>query len=337
MTRADVGLLDETSAISWARDHGVVPTAAPVDVRALSGGISNIVLALSWPGGEAVIKQSLPELRVAQHWEFDRARVVTERRAIDYLGTVIPGRVPRIVAFDDDSFAFAMTMAPRGGQVWKSRLLAGHLDPATAGAAGRTLAQVQLASRRDRAALAAFDDRMPLLQGRIAPYHHAAAARNPEVAPLVNAHATRLEQARDVLVLGDYAPKNLIETADGVFLIDLEVAHLGDPSFDVAFLLTHLILKQLVLPDRSGDLLVLAEQFWSAYRRVAGAAAAPDDDVRVALGCLLLARADGKSPVEYLGEHGGFVRRLARYALLESGEAVPALLQSLLQPSRKVQ
>ncbi|MET0860843.1 MAG: aminoglycoside phosphotransferase family protein [Microbacterium sp.] len=336
MTRADLGLLDETSAIGWARDRGVVPADAPVAARALSGGISNIVLALSWPGGDAVIKQSLPELRVAQHWQFDRARVITERRAIDYLGTVIPGHVPRILAFDDDSFAFAMTMAPHGGEVWKSRLLAGQFDPAIAGAAGRTLAQIQVASRRDRRALTAFEDRMPLVQGRIEPYHHAAAERNPEIAHLVRAHAERLERAREVLVLGDYAPKNLIASADGVFVIDLEVAHLGDPAFDVAFLLTHLVLKQLVLPERSGDLLMLAEQFWSAYRLAAGPAAAPDDDVRVALGCLLLARVDGKSPVEYLGVHGPSVREMAKYALLESDESVPALLRSLLQPPREL-
>jgi 5-methylthioribose kinase len=332
---ADLGLLDEASAIGWARDRGVVPSDAPVQARALSGGISNIVLALSWPGGEAVVKQSLPELRVAQHWEFDRARAITERRAIEYLGSVIPDRVPRIIAFDDDSFAFAMTMAPAGGEVWKSRLLAGQLDSATARAAGRTLAQIQLASRRDRAALTAFDDRMPLIQGRLEPYHHAAAERNPDVAEIVRAHAARLQQAREVLVLGDFAPKNLIASEDGVFVIDLEVAHLGHPAFDVAFLLTHVVLKQLVLPDRSDDLLMLGEQFWSAYLRGAGAAAAPDDDVRVALGCLLLARVDGKSPVEYLGPHSAFVRSMAMHALLDSGESVPVLLRSLLTPPRK--
>ena len=80
-------------------------------------------------------------------------------------------------------------------------------------------------------------------------------------------HADRLEQANEVLVLGDYAPKNLLAYPDGVFVIDLEVAHLGAPAFDVAFLLTHLVLKQLVLPGRSGDLRELAEQLLGRLSR----------------------------------------------------------------------
>ena len=222
-----VELLDESSVVGWARDHGLVPPGAAVTARPLSGGISNVVLALAWADGGAVVKQSLPELRVAQRWEFDRARVVTERKAIEYLASVIPGRVPEVIAFDDADFAFAMTVAPNGGDVWKERLLRGQLDGSTARAAGETLGRIQLASRRDRDLLGAFDERMPLIQGRIDPYHRTAAALNPHLADVVIPHAERLIAARDVLVLGDYAPKNLLAYPEIVFVIDLEVAHLG--------------------------------------------------------------------------------------------------------------
>lgn len=304
-------LLDEESVIAWAYAHGVIPSIRGVRAKGLSGGISNVVLAVHSGDRSAVVKQSLPELRVAEKWEFDRARVVTERKAISYLSTIIPGHVPEVLAVDDEHFAFAMTMAPPPGEVWKTLLMRGELDPGTAGAAGAILGHIQTASRSDRELLADFDDRMPLVQGRIQPYHLTAAAKNPDVADIITRHADQLVAARDVLTLGDFAPKNLLAYPDRVFIIDLEVAHLGHAAFDPAFLLTHLVLKSLVLPSRVDDLATLAATFWSAYQNTAGEPAA-ESDVRVALGCLLLARADGKSQVEYLGAHAPSVRAAAK-------------------------
>ena len=48
---------------------GVVPEGAQVDARALSGGISNIVLAASWPGCRAVLKQSGVEQVIGATYE----------------------------------------------------------------------------------------------------------------------------------------------------------------------------------------------------------------------------------------------------------------------------
>lgn len=311
MTR-ESDLLDEGSVIAWAYAHGVITSTCGVRARALSGGISNVVLAVDSGDRSAVVKQSLPELRVADKWEFDRARVVTERKALSYLSTIIPGHVPEILAVDDEHYAFAMTMAPPPGEVWKARLMRGELEPATARSAGALLGRIQTASRTDRAALTDFHDRMPLLQGRIRPYHLTAASKNSDVADIITRHADQLVAARDVLTLGDFAPKNLLAYPERVLIIDLEVAHLGHAAFDPAFLLTHLVLKSLVLPSRVDDLATLAATFWSAYQNAAGEHTAADQDVGIALGCLLLARADGKSQVEYLGAHAPGVRAAAK-------------------------
>ncbi|MGY4857324.1 phosphotransferase family protein [Cryobacterium sp. AP23] len=316
-------LLNESTVIPWAKGQGIVPEGHPLCARALAGGVSNIVLAVKWESGGVVVKQSLPQLRVADRWDFDRARIITERKALSYLQTVIPGHVPTVVGADDDAFAFAMTYVP-AGEVWKAQLMRGELSRSTARAAADILATIQLASRVDHAALEDFADRMPLIQGRIEPYHRAAAQRNPELAPIVHAHAQRLIESRDVLVLGDFAPKNLLVDGDTVVVIDVEVAHLGDPCFDVAFLLTHLILKHIVLPGCTTDLLELATEFWLTYQTRCGAAAAPEGDVVIAVGCLLLARVDGKSPVEYLGVHGPSIRATAR-DILTTGATEPLL------------
>ena len=76
----------------------------------------------------------------------------------------------------------------------------------------------------------------------------------------------------------------------------------GDPAFDVAFLLTHLMLKGLYHSPRLPGFEQLGRVFWQRYVEQAGGAIdcnALEPRVTRLLLMLLLARMDGKSPVEY--------------------------------------
>ena len=97
--------------------------------------------------------------------------------------------------------------------------------------------------------------------------------------------------------------------------MDHEVCHWGDPSFDMAFCLTHLHLKACTFPDRASDFLDLARVFWTAY----DAGGEFEGETVGMLGCLLAARVDGKSPAEYLTteELRDRVRHLAESILLD--------------------
>src|SRR3712207_4360026 len=97
-----VELTAPTTAGQVLAELGVIPEGVPVRARPLSGGISNVVLAAEWDGGRAVLKQSLPKLRVAAEWHFDRARILNERRCMAYLASILPaGSVPEVLAHDD--------------------------------------------------------------------------------------------------------------------------------------------------------------------------------------------------------------------------------------------
>ena len=83
-------------------------------------------------------------------------------------------------------------------------------------------------------------------------------------------------------------------------MIDFEVAHYGDPAFDVAFMLSHLLLKRLHQPWASAELGRCAEEFWGAYQGIAARFCPRAEYVLGHVGCLMVARVDGKSPVDYL-------------------------------------
>jgi len=86
-------------------------------------------------------------------------------------------------------------------------------------------------------------------------------------------------------------------------LLDAECAWFGDPAFDAAFCLNHLILKAVHMHALTSALLAQAAAFADTWLGHFPAAERPALEARTAalLPCLMLARVDGKSPVEYLG------------------------------------
>jgi aminoglycoside phosphotransferase (APT) family kinase protein len=314
------GWLSVANVASYLEERGLLPEGAEAYARELSGGISNTVLRVEWAGDAVVVKQSLPLLRVEEVWEFDRRRILAECDCMRVLGDVVPtGQVPEVLDVDEHRLAFTMTCAPPGGVVWKDALLRGAVDLTVARRAGAMLAAIHRTSAADPAFAVRFGDLMPLIEGRIDPYHRTAALAHPDLAWFIDADADRLLTHRRALVLGDYAPKNLIVYPDRVLALDFEVAHWGDPAFDTAFMLTHLLAKAVHLPDHGQELVAAAREFWTSYHAEAGAAGADPDDTATECGVLLLCRVDAKSKLEYLtSEEREVIRRLAR-ALVRRG------------------
>src|SRR5260370_576343 len=72
--------------------------------------------------------------------------------------------------------------------------------------------------------------------------------RHPELDAVVGPYVDQMLATHRCLVHGDYSPKNVLLGDDGLWVLDFEVGHLGDPVFDVAFLLNHLLLKAIHRP-----------------------------------------------------------------------------------------
>jgi aminoglycoside phosphotransferase (APT) family kinase protein len=130
------------------------------------------------------------------------------------------------------------------------------------------------------------------------PYHHRVAERYPELAPAINGVIELMLASRQCLVHGDYSPKNLMTDGADVVVLDCEVAHWGDPRFDVAFCLSHLLLKIIHSHACPSQLARAAETYLAAYG--GSGLRILDEELTRATGCLVLARVVGDSPVEYL-------------------------------------
>jgi hypothetical protein len=211
------------------------------------------------------------------------------------------GSVPEILFEDRENYLFAMSAASDEAQTWKSLLLGGRADPRVAESVGQMLATVVAGSWRDPEAQRVFGDQTVFDQLRIDPYYRTTASRHPDLRLHFERLISRMSCRRVSLVHGDWSPKNFLVSRGAVMAIDFEVTHFGDPAFDSAFLLNHLLLKAFHRPEWSADFAGLAHTFWRAYRQGLPPECHWIENATLNhLGCLLLARIDGKSPAEYI-------------------------------------
>jgi len=271
-------------------------------VTSLGGGVSNHVYLAEGSGVRCVVKQSLGRLRVAEEWLSRRDRIHRESAAIRAVYAVLPvGAVPRVLFEDPDNFIFGMEAAPAAAQPWKSVLLAGEVRQELAATAGRLLGAWISESARRPAWRAEFDDLTVFGELRVDPYYRFTADRHPELRLRFAALIEECLHRRVSLVHGDLSPKNLLVSGSSMMVIDWEVVHWGDPAFDAAFLTNHFLLKYAHLPAARPHLLAAALAFWSALRPACGPGFDWLESAAMRhLGCLLLARIDGKSPAEYI-------------------------------------
>jgi len=287
--------------------------------RELGGGVSNIVILVEARGLRAVVKQSLGKLRVEKEWHSDRQRVFREAAAMRFMaGRITGGRVPNVIAEDRENFAIAMEAAPASAEMWKTRLFRGEFDEQPARATGEMLASMIQRTWRDEEAVRLFGDTTVFEQLRVDPYYRYTAARCPEAAGYIERLITCSKGRRVSLTHGDWSPKNLLVGSGETWAIDWEVIHFGDPSFDAGFLLNHLLLKSIAKPEWKGEFAHLADVFMDSL-----AAGLPAEGAWIMgaalehLPALLLARVDGKSPVEYLDESARERARALAFDLMQ--------------------
>jgi 5-methylthioribose kinase len=299
----------------------------PCKATLLGGGVSNTVLLIEAAAQRFVLKQSLGKLRVEQDWFSDRRRIYREASAMRQLAPLLPrGAVPEILFEDRDNYLFAMAAAPQSAEPWKDLLLRGKIDPGVARNIGQMLQTIitQTAGMRDE-----FADQTIFDELRLDPYYRSTALRHPDLAPWFHALIEKSRGRKISLVHGDWSPKNFLVHGPAVMAIDFEVIHFGDPSFDSAFLLNHLLLKSFYRPDSCDRYYDAAQRFWAALDQPAWFERATIEH----LGGLMLARVDGKSPAEYIREPElkDTIRNFARALITDPPAQVHAVFKKVLE------
>jgi aminoglycoside phosphotransferase (APT) family kinase protein len=297
--------------------HGLITADTPAIWTPLAGGVSSDIWRVDLPDSTVCVKCALPKLKVARDWRAPISRNAYEWAWINFAAQHLPKAVPKPLAHDPAIGAFAMSFfETEKFPVWKSQLLAGMVNKSTAHEVAQILGTLHAASAHNEAVAEAFQTDDIFYPIRLEPYLIATAEIHRDLAPTLEALTEQTLNTHKALVHGDVSPKNILVGATSPVLLDAECAWYGDPAFDLAFCLNHLLLKCLPQPEHSHALLDCFNIFVSTYRTHINWEPADDVESRAAqlLPALFLGRVDGKSPVEYITQdkQKDLIRQVAR-------------------------
>ena len=301
--------------LDFLRASGLAGATETPAAEPLTGGVSSDIWKVTLAGGTVCVKRALARLRVAQLWEAPVGRNRYERLWMETAAGLLPGIAPRVLAWDAAGFFAMEYLDPALHPLWKAELAAGRADPAFGASVGRALARIHAgtAKRDDIALQFATDESFHAI--RLEPYLLATGRAHPDLAARLAELASITANTKLALVHGDVSPKNILIGPAGPIMLDAECACFGDPAFDLAFCLNHLLLKCLWVPPARMHFLACFDAFSDNY--LSGVDWEPRETIEARAAALLpgllLARVDGKSPAEYLttDQQKDTVRRVA--------------------------
>jgi S-methyl-5-thioribose kinase len=327
--------LDDAGLPAWLEARGVLRAAGARVEPAGDGNINWVRRVVAADGTRAVVKQARPALERFPQYKVDTRRIVFEARYGETLRRLVPGQarvLPRALHFDEAARALVME------DVHPAERLDAQLDAGTASAdtlfaLGEFLGAVHRATASDPAALAPqfANDEMRRLHGehvfalpfapndfpiepRLRALADEALAR-PKLRARIAELRNRYYESRECLVHGDVQAGNVLVQATRPRLLDAEIAHVGDPAFDLGQALAHVHVHRV----RSGSAAAS-----SACERALVDGYAPERPVlaraRRFAGVEILRRAIGAARLSLLGTTARAERALELGCALVLGE-----------------
>ena len=309
---------------------GLIHPQDTIKTTTLTGGVASDIAHVQAASHDYCVKFALPKLRVQEDWYAPVERNLAEYRWLKTYASIDPeGAIP-LFGHSPSLNGFVMGyLSGPNTYLFKSALFEGKGSKQDAHNIGRNLGRIHQISTKSPFNSSPFDNRDDFYALRIEPYLIHTAKSHDGVADKLNEMANLLYHSEQVLVHGDVSPKNILIHDGRPYLLDAECATMGDASFDVSFCLNHFILKALHVPSHRENYFKLCDSFWQAYRAEIDFEDLASLERRITqlIPMLLLARVDGKSPVEYLTEKTS--KEIRRFAL-SSINHPPATIQQLI-------
>ena len=306
-TRADI--LTPLASLGWSTDQAHLET--------LAGGVSSATILVRVPGREpVVVKQALARLAVQEEWLADPTRAVAEGHALDFLHTLTPTYVPRPIAVIEHPPTAVLPLAPHPSTDWRVSLL-NEPRPSDVDIAVtlRGVADSWHSAPIEELAGSDLDDLSRVTSLRIDPFYRGMAEIWPHFAGVILESAQQLLDERISIVHGDFTPKNVLVHSQGIWVIDAEVCHVGNPLLDTASMSTHLLLKSVRHRQTHAQTMADIRQAFLPISRHSASLARH-------VGVILGVRAVGRSPAGYLSDEERRTVTSMAEALLEGASLV---------------
>ena len=251
---------------------------------------------------EFCIKRALAKLTVKEDWYAPVNRSNFEAIYFKYCKKIAPDNFPKVLGHDNKKFILAIEWYnPKQFEVWKKKLFNKNIELKDAENVSNLLLEKHKNFFNKKIYKIKFSNDNTFHSIRIEPYILFTSKKYPQFNKQFSKVAKSLLKNKKTLIHGDFSPKNILINANKPVILDAETACWGDPVFDLAFCNNHLLLKSLLQNGLGNKFLHLSFNFISNYIKKITWEEKKDFTDRLfdIIPLLLLARVDGKSPVEY--------------------------------------
>ncbi len=316
----EVNIADEQALRQYLLQKGIVMPEQHYGIEYCPGGVSGVVAFLKTDDKLMIIKQAREKLNVKDEWLADPKRMLAERDGNILFHKIAPESAPAVYFCDEENYIFVRAAAPEHCRMWKTDLLAGLLDYVVADKTILALVKVHNECAYSEEIKAMFRSKKIFYELRISPYFEFTAQKHPRLRAYIEPLGRELMEAEISLVHADYSPKNVLVDGRDICILDYEICHYGHPALDVGSYATHIVLKAVKCKQWAGAFFDMLECMMARYFDMMSymdKAECEAMSLRI-LPVIMLARVDGKSPVEYLTDEPDkeLVRAMA-YALVE--------------------
>jgi len=292
-------------------------TSKNYNIEKLSGGVSSDIWKITNENHIFCLKKAKKKLDVKEDWFVPIERNIYEYKWYNEVNKLVPNIAPQVIYSDTNNFFFIMEyFDEKKFPLWKKELFKSNININFSQSVAQNLSFIHLNTFNNSELKSKFDTIKLFEDLRIDPYIRFTATIHDDIKNKLLDIANNLNNKKITLVHGDISPKNILINNDKPIFLDAECAWYGDPAFDFAFCINHLILKSIKLP-KVKDLLsksfrILSDTYlmnvkWEDPKLF-------EKRTILILSALMLARIDGKSPVEYINSNyeKQFIRSFAK-------------------------
>jgi len=268
----------------------------------ITDGVSSDIWYVKSKLREFCVKRALAKLTVKEDWFAPVNRSNFEAEYFKTCKNINKLAFPKILGHDKKKYILAMNWYNKDQyKLWKSSLLKKYIETKDGKRVAEILVKKHAHFFNKKAIKDKFSNDKTFHAIRIEPYILFTSNSYPQYKKLFDKNIDNLSKNKKTLIHGDFSPKNILIGKDSPVILDAETACWGDPVFDLAFCNNHIILKSILNFEIKDKYISLSKCFLDTYISFLNWEN-KDEFIERFLSLVpifILARLDGKSPVEY--------------------------------------
>ena len=274
-----------------------------INVEPLKGGVSCEIYKVDTTTNSYCIKKALKKLRVEKDWYADPIRSYYEYLWLKKTKKILPSSIPEVISYNRmKNYLIIEYLNMSRYSNLKEDLLKGKVDLNNLNKLAKKLLYIHKNLKSNYNKKIFQPHNFNFIKLRINPYLLELNKTYPELKKYINATVNLLRNNQHTVIHADFTPKNILVSKNKQIILDAETANYGDPSFDIVSLINHLIIKLLFVNKNKKNFVLALKKIFNTYHSSVTWEEKQDiiERSKTLLPLMILARVDGKSPVEYI-------------------------------------